>query len=103
MSKIAVIAKIVAKPGKRDEVAKVMGSLVDPVGDEAGTEIYAMHEDLGNPDVLWFYELYTDGDALSVHGTSEALASSFGKISDSVAEKPEIILLNPVTAKGLAL
>jgi quinol monooxygenase YgiN len=103
MSKVAVIAKIVAKPGKRDEVAKVMGSLVGPVGDEPGTEVYIMHEDLGNEDVIWFYEVYTDGDARSAHGKSEALASAFGQISDFVAERPEINVLNPVVAKGEAL
>lgn len=103
MSKVAVIAKIVAKPGKRDEVAKVMGSLVGPVGEEPGTEVYIMHEDLGNEDVIWFYEVYTDSEALAVHGKSEALASAFGKISDFVAEKPEISVLKPVAAKGEAL
>lgn len=80
-----------------------MGGLVGPAGDEPGTEIYAMHEDSGNPDAVWFYELYVDNDAFRSHSKNRALAESFGQISDLLAEPPEINVVNPVMAKGLAL
>ena len=101
MSKIAVIAKLTAKEGKRDEVIAVMTEMVGAVNAEAGTEIYALHTQADDEVTIWFYELYTDGDALTAHGSSEAMAASGPKLKGLLAGRPEIIKLTPVAAKGV--
>ncbi len=104
MSKTAVLAKITTQDGKRDEVIAVFRKMIDYVtGSEPGTEVYALHEDQKDANVLWFYELYADGDSLAAHGGSDMMKAVGKELRDLTAARPEITLLSPVAAKGLAL
>ena len=47
MPKVAMIAKLTAADGKRDELAAVLEKIFPAVEQEAGTEAYVLHEDLG--------------------------------------------------------
>ena len=101
MAKVAVIAKITALPGKRDEVVEVLRDVVSATDAEAGTLLYAMNVDKGNDDVIWFYELYADEASFAAHGGSEAMKAAGGRLRDKAAGRPEIIMLDPVQGKGL--
>jgi quinol monooxygenase YgiN len=103
MSKVAVLAKMVAQDGKRDEAVAKLQALVDHVASEGGTEVYVMHTSDADPNVIWFYELYTDGDALALHGGSDVMKQVGGGLRDVMAARPEITLLTPVAGKGLSL
>ena len=76
MSKTAILAKLTAQPGKRDELVEALGPLVEAVDQEPGTELYVLHTSATEPDVVWFYELYTDEAALNAHRTSETMAKA---------------------------
>ena len=99
--KVAVIAKITALPGKRDEVVDVLQGLVDAVEKEEGTRFYAMNVDKAEADVVWFYEMYADDDAFAAHGGSEAMKEVGGKLRDKAAGRPELHILEVVAGKGL--
>ena len=101
MTKVALVAKMTAAAGKRDELVEAFGTLYDAVAQEEGTEIYALHLDGGNEDVVWFYELYRDMDALTAHGTSEAMQAMGPVMGPLLAAQPELTFLTPVRAKGL--
>jgi quinol monooxygenase YgiN len=104
MSKIAVLAKITAAPGKRDEVAAALAKMFPQAESEPGTELYILHDDAADGDVLWMYELYTDGDALQAHASSPAMLEAFGTFGgDLMGAPPELMMLNPRAAKGVAL
>ena len=104
MPKVAVLAKMTAKEGQGPELARIMREkLVPAVEQEEGTEIYSMHQDAANADVIWFFELYRDNDALSAHSGSEAMKSVGPDLGPLLAGRPELYLLNPVVAKGLQL
>ena len=103
MSKVAVLAKMVAQDGKRDEAVAKLQALVDHAATEGGTEVYAMHTCDAEPDVIWFYELYTDSDALGAHGGSDVMKQVGGSLREVMAARPEITILTPVVAKGLEL
>ncbi len=104
MSKIAVIAKITCAEGRRDEVAEALEAMFPQVDTEGGTEIYVLHQDLGHPEVLWMYELYTDEAGLQAHSTSPAMAELFTKLGgDLMGAPPELIMVSPVRAKGVDL
>jgi quinol monooxygenase YgiN len=103
MSKVAMIAKLTAVDGKRDELAAVLEKIFPAVEHEDGTEVYALHEDLGEPNVLWFYELYRDNDAMGAHGTSDAMREMLGGLAGLVGAPPEMHMLQPRRAKGLAI
>lgn len=100
MSKISVIAKIVAKEGKRDDLVAAFGDYFPQVESEAGTLVYAISVDNADDVTVWVYELYPDGDALQAHGGSDAFAS-FGKSLGGLLDgAPEVHLCTPVHAKG---
>ncbi len=104
MSNIAVVVKITAAPGKRDDVAQVLGNMFPTVEEEAGTVLYILNEDLGNPDVLWMYEYYSDQAALDAHSGSPAMAELLGSLGgDLMGAAPELTVVNPIRAKGVAV
>jgi quinol monooxygenase YgiN len=101
MAQIAVIAKITAQPGQRDEVVEVLRDVVSATDREPGTLLYAMNVDKADEDVIWFYELYTDDAALAAHGGGEAMKAAGGRLRDKTAGRPELHVLEMVQAKGL--
>ena len=104
MPKPAIIAKITAQDGKRDELAAVFGRVLDSVrADEPGTEVYVMHDDAKDPNVIWFYELYTDDAALGTHSSSDIMKAVGKELGALMAGRPEIIRLTPRAGKGLAV
>ena len=66
MPKVAVLAKMTAKEGQGPVLLEALSGMIEAVGGEAGTEIYALHSDAASADVVWFYELYSDKDALGI-------------------------------------
>jgi quinol monooxygenase YgiN len=103
MPKVAMIAKLTAADGKRDELAAVLEKIFPAVDQEDGTEVYALHDDLGEPNVLWFYELYRDNDAMGAHGSSDAMKEMIGGLAGLVGAPPEMHMIEPRRAKGLAI
>jgi quinol monooxygenase YgiN len=104
MAKTALLAKLTAAEGKRDELIAVIADLgIRNVSGEPGTEIYAAHKDAKDENVIWFYELYTDGEALAAHGGSDAM-KEFGKATGPLmAGRAELTFMEPVAAKGFDL
>jgi len=102
MPKVAVVAKLTAAPGKRDEVVDVLKDVVAATEQEAGTLVYAMNVEKDG-DVIWFYELYTDEAALAAHGGSEAMKAAGPRLADKLGGRPEIIQVVPVVGKGIPL
>ena len=99
--KVAAIAKIPAAPGKRDELIDALQIALDNAQGESGTLQYILHEDSKDPDAVWFYELYTDQDALTAHSTSDGFKAIGAAIGALVGGRPEITFLKPVGGKGL--
>jgi len=67
MSKIALIAKLTAAEGKAAELETVLADVIAAAEEEAGLEIYSAHKANDEEDTYYFFELYTDADALGVH------------------------------------
>ena len=100
-NKVAVFARIPAQPGKRDELVKAMQAAIDNANSEAGTLTYILHTDDKEPDAVFFYEIYSDSDALAAHGSSDFM-KEFGKsMRDLAGGRPELQILKPVAGKGL--
>jgi quinol monooxygenase YgiN len=104
MSKIAMIAKLTAADGKRADLVAALEKIFPQVEQEVGTEAYVLHEDAGDENVVWFYELYADNDALAAHGASDAMKEMMGSLGGGlVGAAPEMHLLRPVRGKGVVL
>lgn len=104
MAKPALIAKFTALEGKRDELAAACQQMIDYVsGNEPGTEVYVLHEDRDDANVLWFYEVYSDSDSLKTHGGSDMMKSMGKVFAPLLAGRAELIRLKPLAGKGLEL
>ena len=104
MAKPAIIAKLTTQDGKRDEVVAAFGTMLDHVrSNEAGTEVYVLHTDDVEPNVVWFYEMYTDDAALGAHGTSDTMKSVGKALAPLLAGRPVITRLTPQGGKGVTL
>ncbi|WP_420626936.1 putative quinol monooxygenase [Candidatus Poriferisodalis sp.] len=102
MAKTALLAKLTAQPGKRDDLLAVIADIgMSNAAGEPGTEVYAAHKDQNDADVVWFYELYIDQSALELHGGSEQMKNFGRAMRDCMAGRPELIFLDPVVAKGV--
>jgi quinol monooxygenase YgiN len=101
MSKTAMIAKLTAVDGRRDELVAALEKIFDTVEGEAGTLVYALHTDAADANVVWFYELYADQAALEAHSTSEGMSQMISALPGLVAGAPEMHSLTPVRAKGI--
>tara|TARA_Y100001001_G_C7974905_1_gene297227 strand:- start:26 stop:349 length:324 start_codon:yes stop_codon:yes gene_type:complete len=104
VAKPALLAKLTAKDGQRDALLSVIADLgMRNVSGEPGTEIYVAHKDQNDENVIWFYEMYSDNDALATHGGSDAMKDFGRSTGEYMASRPELIFLEPVCAKGLEL
>ncbi len=101
MPQVSVIAKLTAKQGKRDELVGHLGKLVAVVEEDPGALIYSVHLSRDEPDVVWFFELYTNQAALDAHAGSEALKSAGGGMADLLGGRPELFTCEPAVSKGL--
>lgn len=99
MSKISLIAKLTCSDGAADDFEKALGGLIEASNEEAGLEVYSAHK--GEDNHYWFFELYTDSDALTVHGRGEAMKPAMKALGAYLSGAPEIMMLTPVAAKGL--
>ncbi|MDH4146557.1 MAG: antibiotic biosynthesis monooxygenase [Acidimicrobiia bacterium] len=104
MAKPALIAKLTCLDGKRDDAIANFQQMFDHIATgEPGTEVYVLHEDADDPNVIYFYELYRDDAALATHGGSDTMKAVGRGLKGLLAGAPELIKLSPRMAKGVDL
>lgn len=74
MAERVMIATIVTKPGKRDELKQHFAKMFPVASKEPGTMLYTLI-DGDEADTLYFYEHYKDQAAMDAHMAGEVLAS----------------------------
>ena len=99
MGRIAVVAKLVAAEGKREELQARLTEHFERVQDEEGTMVFSWQVDFRNPDAFWAYEVYASREALAVH--AEWAAGAVEEMADLLASAPEVSFCRPLMAKGL--
>lgn len=102
MTQTSLFVKMVFQDGRRDEGVAALETMMPTVEAEEGTLVYSFHLDAADANTVWVFELYTDGDALGVHGGSEAIAALFGVLGPLLAEPPQMHMATPTSkSKGL--
>jgi (4S)-4-hydroxy-5-phosphonooxypentane-2,3-dione isomerase len=103
VSPIVIFTRLQARPGGRDELIAAFDALHDAVSSEPGTTVFAMHVAADDPDLVLFYEVYADDDALATHRESDAVREIVPHLAPLLARAPEITYASPVRAKGIPL
>jgi quinol monooxygenase YgiN len=88
---LSVVAELVAKPGKEDEVRRHLIGFVEPTRQEEGCVQYDLHESNEEPGRFFFYENWTSDELLQRHLASPHI-SAFREVSgDLLAQPPRIV------------
>ncbi|WP_040796977.1 putative quinol monooxygenase [Nocardia higoensis] len=95
---IVIVATIVAKPGREDEVEKVFADAAPAVHAEEGCLLYALHKKTGEPGVFVMVEKWASQEALGAHMQSAPMQQIGAGLLDVLAGAPDIQTLEAVPA-----
>jgi quinol monooxygenase YgiN len=98
---VAVLARIPAQPGKRDELVAALDAAIANAQTEDETRYYILHTNDADPDAVLFYELYENEAALAAHSTSDGMKALGASLRELAGGRPELTRLTPVGGKGL--
>lgn len=98
MSRVVVVATLVAKPGKEDELEAGLKDLATSTHAEAGCLSYALHRDASDPAVMVMVEHWTSQVALDSHFQQPYVLAVGGRAADLLAEPPMIRFCTPLPA-----
>jgi quinol monooxygenase YgiN len=90
MSKLYVVARIVAKPESAGFVREQLAGLLAPTRDEDGCIVYDLFQNESDPTDFTFYEEWTGGPALEAHAASAHMASTFERLIGHLAGPPDV-------------
>ncbi len=84
MEKLIVIAKIEALEHEIENVKAEFLNLVESTRKEAGCILYDLHQDLEDPALFIFYEIWEDKNALQTHMTNDEVVKCYARVSKIV-------------------
>lgn len=84
---LTVVAEMVARSGKADDLRKELLALVDPTRGEEGCIQYDLHESNETPGRFLFYENWTSKEMLERHLESAHLRR-FKSLTDDLLAEP---------------
>lgn len=87
MSKITVMAKVVAKQDAIEAVKTELLKLVAPTRQEKGCKEYKLHQDNDNPTVFVFYETWDSLACLERHMTTDHFKKYVIAVGSLIEEK----------------
>lgn len=87
MSKLTVVATIVAKTDSVKEVKTELLKLIEPTRKEAGCIEYNLHQDNDDPAVFIFYETWESLKCLEKHMNSDHFKSYVNAAGNLIADK----------------
>lgn len=121
---VAQIARLVAKPGRRDDLVEALLPCFDAIEEERENLLYVMLTDKrsvvtrfdaagraertesAQPDEVWFMEMYTDDDALEAHDARYDHVPVLRdvvmpRVGELLAEPYELIRARTVRSRGV--
>ena len=89
-SGVRVVARVVARPGKIEELRVVLQGLVEPTRREPGCVTYELLQNMADPTDFTFVEEWSSNADLDAHLQSAHLRNARSRLSDLVAAAPDI-------------
>ena len=87
MSKITVVAKVVAKKDSVDAVKSELLKLILPTKKESGCIDYNLHQDNQNPAVFIFYETWESAASIEKHISTDHYKDYVKTVAELIEEK----------------
>ncbi len=87
MSKLTVVAKVVAKQGSVEKVRSELLKLIEPTRKEDGCIEYNLHQDNEDPAVFVFHETWDNLACLEKHMNTDHFRSYISAVDGLIEDK----------------
>jgi quinol monooxygenase YgiN len=87
--KLPMIVKFTVKKGFIEDVKRALINILEPTRDEAGCLLYELHQDLNDPSIFMFYEVWETVDHWKAHDHQPHI-EAFRKIIDGKIESIQV-------------
>ncbi|MQY29790.1 hypothetical protein NRB56_53830 [Nocardia sp. RB56] len=84
----SVFGRMIALPGRRDEVIALIKESALAAGDDSGLLTYTVNTALDDPDALWVTELWIDQEAHDTATRSDPVTEVTQRFLELLAEQP---------------
>lgn len=88
---ILIVAKFTAKPGKADELKKVLNNGVKPARAEEGCLHYDLYRSVEDGNVFLFHETWKNEEAVTIHAGQTHFKTLMADASPLLSSQPEVI------------
>jgi quinol monooxygenase YgiN len=92
---IVLLATLHARPGRREDLTRMLDAIRVDAESEPGTLTFAVHTVRDDADAVVCYEAYADADAMTRHREGPALQALMAVIGDLIEGAPQITYLEP--------
>jgi quinol monooxygenase YgiN len=87
MSRLTIIARLLAKKESAEAVKAELLKLIAPTRGEEGCIEYRLHQDNDNPALFFFYETWENEARLEKHKETDHYRNSFGAIEGMLLDR----------------
>ncbi len=87
---IIIAATLEARPGQEAPLQAALEAMVPKVKTESGALTYTLHRVQDNPAKFFFYECYTDQNAVDIHCSTPYFKQLFETIEPMLASEPQV-------------
>jgi quinol monooxygenase YgiN len=100
-SHYSLINKLTTKPGKRDEIIKILLESGKAFNDNAACILYLVCEDATDPDRIWVIDVWTSKEAHTAALAQPELKPFIAQTIPLLEGMPEQVEVVPAGGKGL--
>ena len=97
----ALINRLTTRPGKRDEVLKLLLEAGKPFQENAACILYLVYEDAQDPNVIWVEDLWTSKEEHTAALAKPEVRTFVARAITLLEGMPEQREVAPVGGKGL--
>ena len=91
-----LLVRLASAPGRRAALLDVLNRYTDGLSEEPGTEVFIVHLDPDDADIVWLYEVFRDEEAQTAHRSAEGFAQLMTDLPDLLSGPPGILRLDPL-------
>ena len=94
--RMGMLVRLQAAPGSRAALLDVLNRYTDGLAEEPGTEMFIVHLDPDDTDIVWLYEIFHDAQAQVAHRAAEGFAALMSELPELLASPPGILRMDPL-------
>jgi quinol monooxygenase YgiN len=91
-----MLVRLTAAEGRRAALLDALHRYSDGLAEEPGTEVFIVHVDPDDADIVWLYEIFQDDEAQKEHRAAEGFAMLMTELPDVLGAPPAILRLDPL-------